>query len=286
MKTRLFAAAAAFALACAASAQADVVLNTELGPVSAPAVTTTDATGTRSVNNVGGTLSESFAFDEWQQRNLRAGSEVGVTTDYARSGNGSISFYGTDGVSKADMEIYFSTPFALADLESASFDWYRDSSSTNPAAQSPSLRFATNLGTYLIFEPVYNGVASAPTDTWVTSFITGSTSLWANNTGSISVPGAGGCTPATQCGTLAGWQASNPDALIVGLSTGIGSGWSGEFAGAVDNVSFTVAGQTTSYNFEVAATGVVPEPGAWALMILGFGAAGAMLRRRSVAAAA
>jgi len=27
-------------------------------------------------------------------------------------------------------------------------------------------------------------------------------------------------------------------------------------------------------------TGPVPEPGAWALMILGFGAAGAMLRRR------
>jgi hypothetical protein len=38
-------------------------------------------------------------------------------------------------------------------------------------------------------------------------------------------------------------------------------------------------------NFD-AITGVVPEPGAWALMILGFGGAGAMLRRRRTRGAA
>ncbi|MDZ4376514.1 MAG: PEPxxWA-CTERM sorting domain-containing protein [Phenylobacterium sp.] len=31
-------------------------------------------------------------------------------------------------------------------------------------------------------------------------------------------------------------------------------------------------------------TGAVPEPGAWALMIMGFGAAGAMVRRRRAVA--
>jgi hypothetical protein len=39
------------------------------------------------------------------------------------------------------------------------------------------------------------------------------------------------------------------------------------------------------YVVETAASAGVPEPGAWALMILGFGAAGAMLRRRAAVAA-
>lgn len=45
------------------------------------------------------------------------------------------------------------------------------------------------------------------------------------------------------------------------------------------------AGANASYSgvitFAPAQVGVVPEPGAWALMILGFGGAGAMLRRRN-----
>lgn len=283
MKSVLFAATAALVIACAAGAQADVVLNTELGPVAPPGVTTTDASGTRSTKAGAGNVSEAFSFNEWQQRNLRGGAEVGITTDYARSGNGSISFYGVDGNSKADMEIYFSTPFLLSDFQGASYDWYRDSSSTNPAGQHPSLRLATNLGTYLIFESAENGIPTATTDAWVTSTIGSSTNLWANNTGGIVVPGAQNCTPGGQCASLSAWQAANPAALVVGFSTGIGSGWNGGFAGAVDNISFTVNDQTKSFNFEVA---VVPEPGTWALMISGFGLAGAMLRRRQSAAAA
>lgn len=291
MKTTYLAAAAALAFACASAAQADTVLNTTLGSVGAPGVTTTDATGTRSTKAGNGNVSETLVADKWLQTNLRGGAEVGITTDFGDNGagNGSISFYGISGTgpgagSKADMEYYFSTPFLLSDLEGASYDWYRDSSSTNPGAQHPSLRFLTDQNTYLIFEGVYNGAATATTDSWVTSTIGAGTYLWANNTGGgISTPGLQSCTPSGQCATLSAWQASNPAAKIVGISTGIGSGWDGVFAGAVDNVSFTVNGQTTSFDFEVAQ---VPEPGAWALMILGFGASGAMLRRRRTAAAA
>lgn len=46
----------------------------------------------------------------------------------------------------------------------------------------------------------------------------------------------------------------------------------------IDNIEFRVS--------EVGPGGPVPEPGAWALMITGFGAAGAMLRRRRTATAA
>lgn len=79
----------------------------------------------------------------------------------------------------------------------------------------------------------------------------------------------------------------------------IGDTWSGAFVlnfnAAPDFVSFTdpmVRFNAIQINGsgDYSGTGVpyawVPEPGAWALMILGFGAAGAMLRRRRVAAAA
>lgn len=286
MKMTWLAAAAALALACASNAQASTVLNTTLDPVAAPGVTTTDATGTRSTKAGPGNVSEPLAFDSWLQTNLRGGAEIGITTDFGDkgAGNGSISFKGVDGGSKADLEYYFSTPFLLSDLQGASYDWYRDSTSVNPAAQHPSLRFLTDKNTYLIFEGVYNGQLTAPTDAWVTSTIGAGTFLWANNTGTITVPGAQSCTPGGQCASLAAWQSSNPGAKVIGLSTGIGSGWSGAFGGAVDNISFTVNGATTSYNFEVAG-GAVPETGTWALMILGFGVAGAMLRRRTATTA-
>lgn len=52
----------------------------------------------------------------------------------------------------------------------------------------------------------------------------------------------------------------------------------------VTRIEFTSTGQ--SFEFDgLAATVAVPEPGTWALMIMGFGGAGAMLRRRKAALA-
>ena len=52
---------------------------------------------------------------------------------------------------------------------------------------------------------------------------------------------------------------------------------------------FGLAGGTKSLDIDVnmgaGSTGAIPEPTTWALMILGFGAAGAMIRRRRVVAA-
>ena len=61
------------------------------------------------------------------------------------------------------------------------------------------------------------------------------------------------------------------DVVVVGAGlSGIGAG----YHAYADNI---VAGSNT-YNFEVNAA--VPEPATWAMMILGLGGAGVMLRRR------
>lgn len=52
---------------------------------------------------------------------------------------------------------------------------------------------------------------------------------------------------------------------------------------AVSSIDFTSTGN--SFEFDSLAGAAVPEPGTWALMIAGFGGAGAMLRRRRTASA-
>jgi len=139
-KVLLAASAMLAILATGAQASTTTVLNTDLGTVS-PGSTTTNANGTTSTNP-GGTLGgEAPAPNEWQQENVRGNGVVGITTDYARSGNGSI-YFSTDGSgpSKADMEYYLSSPVLLSDFTGGSYDWYRDSASTINGAPAPSYR--------------------------------------------------------------------------------------------------------------------------------------------------
>lgn len=46
-----------------------------------------------------------------------------------------------------------------------------------------------------------------------------------------------------------------------------------------DNLSLTTTGGTRSVNFAASAGAAVPEPGTWAMMLLGFGAIGGAMRR-------
>ena len=68
---------------------------------------------------------------------------------------------------------------------------------------------------------------------------------------------------------------------ILGIEFGIGSGWNGSFAGAVDNVRVGFAGaDATTFNFELARN-EVPEPASLALLALGaFGIAAARRRKQ------
>lgn len=284
MKINFLFATAAVAVALAASAAqaaTDTVYNTELGPV-VGGTTTTDATGTRSTNLAAvGFANETFAYDEWQARNLRGNGVAGITTDFARDGNGS-AFFSTDGSSpsKADLEYYLSAPVLLSEFEGGTYDWFRDSASTVGPAPATSYRLALVTAQdvfagYFVFEPYLNG--TVPVDTWETETIDTTTSLFWSTNVNANLPGP--CTSRQSClYTIDALSAVNEGMKVVGFSTGAGSGWTGgTFKGGVDNFGWTIGGQTTITNFEVAA---VPEPTTWALMIMGFGGAGALLRKQ------
>jgi hypothetical protein len=217
------------------------------------------------------------AANTWCARNVRNNGQAGITTDYARNGNGSIYFRAPQSganSSKADMEIFFGSGFSLSQLESMSYDWYRNAASTNNPLQVPSLRLILgnsssplSFNSYLIYEPYYDGGAgwTAPTNAWQTSTI-GSTGLfWRSG-------------QAFESKSLADWQTQLSSLFVIGLSTGVGSGWNGDFIGAVDNISYTTAGTAAvSFNFE---TAVVPEPSTYALLGSGLLALGGIAARR------
>jgi len=271
MKTLAFIAAGAALYA--GSAHAAVVLDTSLLDLPAPFLGSatnglpTGALGTagKVSSASGGIGSGSVATsnrDLWIQRNVRGGASVGITNYQARSGNGSAVFASPSGTGKADLEYWFSAPVQLSSVLGGSYDWYRDSSSTNPANQAPIFRFimgnangaSFSAATYLIYEPVYNGVGTAPVNAWQTSTFDLNGRFWVNNNNLTRAAGVPSCTSGGTCfDSLGDWASVNPTLTIIGLSTGVGSGWNGNFLGAVDNVSANFgASGSKSFNFEVA----------------------------------
>ena len=211
----------------------------------------------------------------WYYNNVGGRGSVGINGNNPHSGNGSVSFSGVGNNSKADIEFlanpsrnlfgnYTSTgtfgPFSM--LSSMSYDWYRNGTSTADPWLHPSLRVLLDLDGDLtttgdrgglVFEGIYNGVTTAPTDQWVSSTVGGSTNVWNFGLGlgtgyNIKNTGYGYDT------TLAQWQAYTqafaPNAAIIGFSSGIGGGW-GPLTGAVDNIGWTIGGVTTTTNFEL-----------------------------------
>lgn len=298
----IYCAAAAATMLLASNASADTVYNTDLQNVNgvfgtSTATTTTTATGTRTTvtgpgpNASANRASGTGVLNSWYQANVGAGSTVGITTDYARSGNGSAYFNSTQGdPGKADLIYNFGTggtlaPVALSQLTSVSFDFFRSSASTTDATFAPVLRFdMLKNGAFagsLVFENVYQNQQAAPVDSWTTLTADLNSGIWWATNAAL------GPTFASANGgqkTLTQWLADNAGSnlSVYGLEIGIGSGWNNQFYGAVDNVNVNFSsGRSVSSNFEVATTGAVPEPATWALMILGMGAVGFAMRRKS-----
>lgn len=226
----------------------------------------------------------------WYYNNVRNGGTVGINTDFPRAGNGSVALSGPNNA-KADIEYlpgavpvagnYASTSSlgAFSTLTSMAYEWYRSSVSTATSNLHPSLRVlldadgnisTTNDRGGLVFERVYNGLPT-PTDQWTADSVGAGTNLWNFGLGlgfAFDIDGSGYAYD----DSLAEWQAYLPSATIIGFSSGIGSGWD-TFSGAVDNISWTIAGVTTTSNFEVPSS-QVPEPATAALIglgMLGFG---------------
>lgn len=293
-------AAGMVALVVATPAFAGPVYNTSLQNLNGVSgtstyTTTTNANGTTTTvvgpgPNADANRAHGIAvLNSWYQDNVGAGTTVGITTDYARSGNGSAYFNQAQAqTGKADLQYYFGNqtglaPIALSSLTSYSYDYLRDSSSTTTSYLTPVLRLnmlrdGVFAGT-LIWEAAYNlGTGPAATNTWLTGsgdLTTGN--FWTNNA-------LLGPTDATAGGTktLAQWIADNSghSLSVYGIQVGFGSGWDGTFRGAADNVNVAFGQTVYNANFEVATAGV-PEPATWAMMIMGFGMIGGAMRRRS-----
>lgn len=283
-------------------AAASLAATIALAPVAGATVVLSNGIGGDLFTNPGpSNTGQAVGASGWVYNNVRVDGEVGISGDYARSGNGSVRL-ATQGVaapgttnSKADIEYLggatqlpggnFAATASLgnfSDLSSMVYDWYRDSVSTNNAIQHPALRVLLAVPTLtgfvtggLVFERAYNG-GGVSTDTWVTDAIGATTNLWNFGLGlgfAADPLGKGAYNT-----TLADWQSVlAPGTQIIGFSAGVGSGW-GFFEGAVDNIGWTIADVTTTANFEVAA---VPLPAGGLLLIGGLALLGVAGRRRA-----
>lgn len=254
------------------------------------------APGDSFTNATGANQGQAVGASGWVYNNVRNGGSVGISTALPRSGTGSAAFASPSGSAKADIE-YLAAPVAIggnyvasnslgrfADLVSFGYDWYRDGASTVNGTLHPALRVLLdadgNLATIndrggLVFERVYNGLPT-PTDTWTTDTVGAGTNLWNFGLG-LGFAANINATDYAYDATLAEWQAYLPDAVVLGFSAGVGSGWNGSFTGAVDNITWTIGTASASANFEVPA----PVPAPAALGLFGFGLLGlAAIRRR------
>ncbi|NJC94891.1 MAG: hypothetical protein C3F07_12345 [Anaerolineales bacterium] len=162
--------------------------------------------------------------------------------------------YGT-GNAKAQLFNYSHIGAKLSDLDGLSYWAYRSSASTNSSAQTISLNIEVDyVGdgssyTTLVFEPVYQpgGVGAMLTDTWQQwdAFNSGNAIWWSTK----AIPGV-----PQAFNSFVSWNtivANNPNAKIkYGLGFNVGSGWVGQFSGAVDELLVSFMGDATTYDFE------------------------------------
>jgi hypothetical protein len=146
---------------------------------------------------------------------------------------------------------------SLSDLSGLTYSTYRDGASSSPSFVAPSINVAiftnaTGPGTgfaTLVFEPLYSyGNGAVQDDVWQSwdAFAptqTGFAGGWwtTRQVGSI-------CPTAcyVDFGTI---LANAPDATIVSVGVNVGRG-PASFVGAVDALALTMAGDTTTYDFE------------------------------------
>ena len=236
-----------------------------------------------------------MAFDElevtplfpqgWEAVNVRADGLVEINKNQPLFGDGSLMFATdtqTNGQDKADFQLLWQQSEdvidfpnrTLGNVNQLNYAWFRDSQSTTIAYFIPVFRlsfyddggtpgaanFADDVVGTLIWEGVYNGFNSPPTDTWELVDIADQ-NFWAfvsfNPSGSTGViQNFNASLNDWRNGTVTG-QGGDPvislsaDTFITGINVGVGSGWGNSFIGYVDAVRVGFgSGDDTLFNFE------------------------------------
>ena len=198
---------------------------------------------------------------DWFTNDTRSGGASSFVSGpgAAPLGQGSLQFTTTDAFTssnaKAQLFNYSYIGANLSDLDGLSYWAYRSSASTNSTAQTISLNLEVDYvgdgSTYttLVFEPVYQpgGVGAMQVDTWQLwdAFNSGNGKWWSTK----AIPGVPNAfTSYVTWNTIV---TNNPDAKVkLGLGFNVGSGWAGQFSGAVDELLVNFSGDATTYDFE------------------------------------
>ncbi len=245
----------------------------------------------------------------WAPANVTASGNVAITGTYvppAAGQTGSLEL-GTNGnAGKANFVYNFSNGLTLGDLVAGndmSFQFYRDNASNAPAHLAPVVRFffqnAQGKTGFLIWESVYNGGGAVAEGSWITADLTNAnfyqrtTNYWFGNPswpsgGTTEVPVYNKTLADFMTGAVftAGGKSTyelGAGTLLTRVEIGVGSGWTGKFIGAADNLHLNMGSKGDMLaDFEMVAD-AVPEPATWAMLIAGFGLVGAAARRRQIA---
>ncbi len=209
----------------------------------------------------------------WAPANVRTNATVAITGAQPRSGLGSLEFTTNtivSGQDKADFEKIWGIVAGrtLGNLSALSYEFYRSSASTTDAHFAPVLRLyyynsVSGENGLLIWEPIYNGYVSIPTDTWISEDVFAD-NFWMRAFGPSR-------TIDDYNVSLAEWMANadeegspiddDADAdvphvlsssiYITGINVGVGSGWGETFLGYVDNVEIEFGADVETANFEL-----------------------------------
>lgn len=207
----------------------------------------------------------------WEEVNVRGEGTSVISDDVPDrlGGTGSLRQSTSGSLDKTDFQT-FRDFGPVGEVETLSFDWYRDSSSTAPQHLTPAvgIHVADDAGNswLLKWEGAYNGYPTngpaAPVDLWVTEDLASANywripqwvaGEWVGFAGCNAAGDPFGCFVFTRSltdGWLDGYD-------IVGLEIGIGSGWNGTFLSYADLL--TVNGTTFDFEPREAPVDVVLE---------------------------
>ena len=217
--------------------------------------------------------------DSWGKLDQFNTGTAKITTAAPRLGNGSIELTGDQTRVQLGNQLNpGATNLGLASAVSGlTFDWRVGSDSTN-ANYTPSLRLLVRDSEQLsvfVWSGRNNGVNTNPTDSWYSSSVSDLFWQWTYKGGNTLDSSSNFVLM-----TLSDWVgALASDAFVTAISVGAGRDAGVGYHGFVDNVQLFQQGQLASaYNFE--ATAPVPEPATWLMLMFGFAAIGAMMRRK------